>query len=144
MSKTTKDNVPLVNRKKTGTRSPVDTQFKPGQSGNPSGRPRGSVSLISAITRMLKQIDPETGKKRLDGLALAVIEKAAAGNPQALKQIFDRLDGPIIPPVDSDAEDKDPGGLWAALHFTPEEMKELWSDMDPGNQDDSSKVSEDE
>lgn len=36
---------------------PVDSQFKPGESGNPSGRPKGSINLATRIQRMLDDDD---------------------------------------------------------------------------------------
>lgn len=121
----------LVNTE--NNKGPADNlapKWKPGQSGNPAGRPKGSISLMAAIIRVLKQTDPETGKKRLDDLALTVVENAKAGNAQAIRQIFDRLDGPVQTMADID-DSNDHGGLWAAMHLTPDEMKELWGDSEP-------------
>jgi len=73
-----------------------DTQFKPGQSGNPSGKPKGAVSLIGEIKRQLKA-DPSI----LSDLAKSVIENAKGGNPTALKQLFDRVDGPVPTVIDN-------------------------------------------
>ena len=38
-----------------------DTQWKPGQSGNPSGRPKGTVSIVEAIRRKLQKMPCNCG-----------------------------------------------------------------------------------
>lgn len=60
--------------------------FKPGQSGNPGGRPRGSGSLTSTMAGLL---DPVTKEK----LCRAVLSQAARGNGTAMKLVWDRMDG---------------------------------------------------
>jgi Family of unknown function (DUF5681) len=47
-------------------RPPKHTRFKPGQSGNPKGRPKGRVSMQTAAEReLMKLVDvPENGKTR--------------------------------------------------------------------------------
>jgi len=54
------------------------------------------VSLIGAIKRKLKA-DPSL----LEELADSVIANAKGGNPTALKQLFDRVDGPVPTVIDN-------------------------------------------
>lgn len=81
MSETSED--PHASRKGNGSGSQA-TQFKPKQSGNPKGRPKGSRNRS---TRWLDAI--------VDGEAEAVIqtvlEKAKAGEPQAMKLVVERI-----------------------------------------------------
>lgn len=124
----TKEKDPLVTGKKTGGSPPVGSRFKPGQSGNPSGRPKG-VSLTTAIIKVLKESDPDdtTGKrKRLDTLALAIIQQAAAGNKTAIQQIWERLDG-IVQPANTTDDRGDIDTLIAALS-NPENIKQIFDD----------------
>ncbi|WP_127886370.1 DUF5681 domain-containing protein [Rathayibacter festucae] len=60
------------------------TQFKPGVSGNPAGRPKGSISLSQRIQQMLNDEDfeallpdPERGFKEFRGAPAIAIIKAA-------------------------------------------------------------------
>ena len=55
------------------------TRFKPGESGNPAGRPKGSVNLQLAALR-----------EAADKVLPLVVEKALAGDADAQKLILDR------------------------------------------------------
>lgn len=61
-----------------------DTRFKPGQSGNPNGRPKGSRHRITLIAEQM-----------VDGAAEEIvgkiIEHATQGDPTALKMLLDRI-----------------------------------------------------
>lgn len=71
--------------------------IKPGS--NPrSGRPKGSLSLIGLIREELERNDKEGAKK----LAQEIVKQAAQGNATALKQIMDRLDGPIVEQLETE------------------------------------------
>lgn len=70
--------------------------FKPGQSGNPAGKPVGAVSIVAAIKRQLRE-KPEL----LEELAASVISNAKQGNAVALRQVLDRLDGPVPTVIDN-------------------------------------------
>lgn len=59
--------------------------FRPGRSGNPSGRRRGSVSLAAALARSLTKRDAEVICRKL-------ISLAKSGDVPALRLLFDRLD----------------------------------------------------
>lgn len=71
--------------------------FKPGQSGNPKGRPKGSISLTSQIKKLLEKIvktQDGTEKQRLEILAGNIISKAInEGNEAMIKLIWNYVDG---------------------------------------------------
>jgi hypothetical protein len=62
-------------------------QFKPGESGNPNGRPKGKT-LTERVRDVLDE-NPDTAQAIVD----AGIEAARKGDFQFWKYMFDRLDG---------------------------------------------------
>jgi hypothetical protein len=75
--------------KPTGRAAPVaNFRWKKGVSGNPSGKPKGTVSLSAAVQRMLRK-DP----KLVDDIAKTIINAAIAGDLGAARLLFERLDG---------------------------------------------------
>ncbi len=68
--------------------------FKPGQSGNPAGRPK-SITLSEAYRHALSQPlpgDPE-GRTIVEVIACQVCISAARGDVQAAREIADRVEG---------------------------------------------------
>ena len=57
--------------------------FKKGQSGNPGGRPKGSVSLKTYAKEMLAKMNEEERQNYLAGLDKEIIWKMAEGNPSS-------------------------------------------------------------
>lgn len=78
---------------------PKEHQFKPGQSGNPTGYSRGR-RMTDALIRVLDEKDlPEKIAKRLSLLALE-------GDIRAITLVFDRVDGkPREAPEETQADD---------------------------------------
>jgi hypothetical protein len=67
---------------------PKDTQFKPGKSGNPSGRPRGSRSLRTELMEELAEKIPVTKRGQQRALVKAMMAKGMKGDTSAGKAIF--------------------------------------------------------
>ena len=57
--------------------------FKKGQSGNPSGRPKGSVSLKEYARRMLSSMNDDERQEFMDGLSKDTVWQMAEGKPKA-------------------------------------------------------------
>jgi hypothetical protein len=70
-------------------RPPSANQFKPGQSGNRKGRPKGSLNFMTVIDQELNTVVPvrengkstKVSKKRI--IAKQIVNKAAAGDLKA-------------------------------------------------------------
>lgn len=73
--------------------------WKPGQSGNPGGRPKSRL-LTYQLERLLKQKDPKTGKRNAELVAAALIKELAKG--RNVKELFDRLEGPVVASADEE------------------------------------------
>ena len=73
---------------------PQSTQFKPGQSGNPSGRPKGTRNLRTDLMEELaeKIVVTEGGQQKTiskqQALVKAMMAKAMKGDTSAGKEIF--------------------------------------------------------
>ncbi len=84
-------------------RPPTDTRFKPGQSGNPKGRPRQQKTIAALLQQALSKkvrIQENGVTKSLPAEQVALMQlanKAAKGDLRALKLLFelkDRYHGP--------------------------------------------------
>jgi hypothetical protein len=102
-----------VTRRKGGT-PPVPYRWKPGQSGNPSGRPKGiRASLKELLREVVKTKDPKTGKlmpttKQRMMLDTLYAEAIVGANPvRAFEAIRDTVDGRPVSSEDIDRADRE-------------------------------------
>src|SRR5271163_117687 len=98
-------------------RPPRQGQFKPGQTGNPRGRPKGSKNIRTYVTEHLNKKIPviEEGKtrkiSRAEAIAIQLVNQAAKGEPKGLAAVisltreFDAAVGELRPNVLARAED---------------------------------------
>jgi hypothetical protein len=76
-------------------------QWQPGQSGNPSGREKGSKNRSTILKKWIESdcniTDPSTGKEIAvtieDKIALALIGKAINGDIAAIREVYDSVYG---------------------------------------------------
>lgn len=78
-------------------------QFKPGQSGNPKGRPKKGYSITEAFKAMFAA-QPEVKAQ----LVQSIKEKALKGDPAAQKMIWEYMDGKPKQPITGGDEDDNP------------------------------------
>lgn len=75
-------------------RPPQHSRFQPGQSGNPKGRPKGSLNLATAINRALREKVQvvENGRRRtltkLDAAIKGLVNRAVKGDARAMQQLL--------------------------------------------------------
>ncbi len=97
---------------------PRHTRFKKGQSGNPTGRPKGTPNFATALEQALNEqvVVNEGGQRRtvskLEATVTQLVNKAAMGDLRATKQLLTvvhALDGEpsdsngVTPTTESDA-----------------------------------------
>ena len=95
-------------------RPPVSTRFKKGTSGNPKGRPKGSLNVSTAITKALRErvVINEHGQRKtvtkLQAALKQLANKAAAGDLRAVSQVLE-LASEVEVKQNSSAQSHGPG-----------------------------------
>lgn len=84
--------------KKVGYGCPPEaSRFKPGVSGNPKGRPKGSLNLVSILHKTLREkvVINEHGRRKtvtkLEAAMKQLVNKAATGDLKALRHLADLM-----------------------------------------------------
>ena len=92
-----KEEKPENTGEKQVKRTKQDTQFKPGQSGNPKGKPKGTISITSKVKELLqKMAKTQSGeeKERLETLVINILYMAINERNEAMiKLIWNYVDG---------------------------------------------------
>lgn len=109
-----------VNRRQDGTfgrGNRIGPRFRPGQSGNPKGRPP-ERPLTASLREALDANDGEL----IETLARVAVDKAEGGDFRYFKEIMDRVDGKVTNRLDVSAS-----GMSAAdlSGLTQEDLQQL-------------------
>jgi hypothetical protein len=112
--------LPATSRQVGFRRPPEATRFQKGVSGNPRGRPRGSLNVATAFAKALREkvVINEHGKRKtvtkLEAAMKQVVNKGASGDLRAVvqvvalaqyaeaKQSVQNLQDPVIADVDKE------------------------------------------
>lgn len=81
--------------------------FKKGQSGNPAGKPLGTLSFKTIFEKAIKRIAKEKNLKKCDietDLVIKAIAEARGGSYNYYRDIFDRLYGRPVQKIQGDEE----------------------------------------
>lgn len=79
--------------------------WKKGESGNPGGRTR-EKPFAEALRIALAEEEPATQKRKLRVIADKLVDAALDGDPWAIKEVIDRVDGKPTQSVDATIDDK--------------------------------------
>ena len=118
-------------------RPPKSTRFKPGQSGNTKGRPKGSTNLENLLNKALDAkvtIETPNGTKRItkrEAIMLKWVNQALSGDPKSIQALL-----PWIAKAD---EHKNK--IAQMLEDVSEEDKEILKGFANGNQTDNTSTS---
>ena len=92
--------------KNRGKLPPVETRWKPGQSGNPKGRPKKEKLLEPLIRELLESKRRGDKEGRLWKMIVAeeLLRQFTKGNPAAIKEVLNRIDGPVKQALEIDGK----------------------------------------
>lgn len=85
--------------------------WKPGQSGNPKGPPKGKpISLLGILRKALeKVVNEKTGETVADQVIQALLVKSRKGSAQHIHEVFDRIHGKPKETVEYSEKSRMPG-----------------------------------
>jgi hypothetical protein len=78
--------------------------WKPGQSGNPAGKPKGARHFSTLIRDAITKVAEDTGTRDDEEIVKALVRKAKEGDLKAVDMVLDRVDGKAEQTINLDAE----------------------------------------
>ena len=114
------------NSGKKQERADYSTRFKPGVSGNPNGKPKGTISITSRIKSELQKCAKDSKKSYLDILIERILYKALQeGDKDMIKAIWSYVDGMPKQDITMEVIDKQAARQELESNFEVSEQGEL-------------------
>jgi uncharacterized membrane protein YheB (UPF0754 family) len=104
------DPTPTTEQRVGYRRPPLTTRFRPGQSGNPRGRPRGARNLSTVVAAALSErvaINENGRRRRITKLEAAIkqlVNRAASGEARATQLLLALIQANEARPAQHDAD----------------------------------------
>ncbi len=92
------------------------SRWKPGQSGNPDGRPPKGFSMAEVLRELLEQGENKPSARQIAEKAIAA---AKSGDMRAIEFIFDRIDGKPKQSLRHEGDEENP--VWVTVKGPPGE-----------------------
>jgi hypothetical protein len=102
--------------------------WKPGQSGNPSGRPKRD-SITSALLRQLEQQNADS-ETIADSIAAVLVKRALSGDVRAIREIADRTEGKPRQQIKVEAEVMDSGDRLDLSKVSDDQLRQVQEILD--------------
>lgn len=86
---------------------PIETRFRPGESGNPGGRPKTGASISEALQILIRDGAMPNGKNRTRAwrIAARMLQDAEDGDPRAQVLVLERTEGRLPTPTPANVEE---------------------------------------
>ncbi len=94
------DDKPGIDRTDKGT-------YAPGQSGNPAGKKKGALSILTQLRKKLNERFDNTGDNEdtfLDVILHNFVANCASGNEKYVRELLDRIEGKSIQRIEAKVE----------------------------------------
>lgn len=88
--------------------------FKPGQSGNPAGRPKNKPSVTALLREAMETVRKGDTRATQEIFVERLIELALQGEGWAVKEVLERMDGKVSQKIEQDIDIRD---LSASITF---------------------------
>lgn len=115
-------------KQKVDKRKTMPHLFKPGESGNPKGRPKGTQNFATKWRKFIEKVAEETGKtpEEIDKEMYTVaLEKAMSGDYQFYRDIQDRVFGKPVSKNEVSGPDGGPIEMKKMEEMSDEELNEI-------------------
>lgn len=93
-------------------------KYKPGQSGNPKGRPSSGMSLTELMKEHLEKIPEGSEVSYKEAFISKVFARAYEGNDAYVKLVWNYVEGMPVQPVDVTSKGKEIGSISAQEAIT--------------------------